>query len=86
MLAKVGDRLVLEGIRVGDHRRIGVITQLRHEDGSPLYLVRWLDDDHEVLVFPGPDAKVQPSTVQLSTMRPLTATRAQRPGGRAQPR
>jgi hypothetical protein len=59
--AKVGDRLVEEGKHVGDHRRIGVISALRHDDGSPPYMVRWLDTDHEALVFPGSDAHVEPA-------------------------
>lgn len=62
MKAHVGDRLVLEGTHVGDHRRIGVIIEVRHDDGSPPYRVRWLDDGHEALVFPGSDARVQPRT------------------------
>lgn len=62
MWAKVGDRLVLEGTRVGDRRRVGVITEVRHADGTPPYVVRWLDDGHEALVFPGPDARVEPRT------------------------
>jgi hypothetical protein len=59
--AKVGDRLVEEGKHVGDHRRIGVISALRHDDGSPPYMVRWLDTDHEALVFPGSDAHIEPA-------------------------
>ena len=59
--AKVGDRLVEEGAHVGDHRRIGVITDERRPDGSPPYLVRWLDTGHESLVYPGPDARVEPA-------------------------
>jgi hypothetical protein len=60
MIAHVGDRLVLEGTHVGQPRRIGVITEVRHDDGTPPYVVRWLDDGHEALVFPGPDARVEP--------------------------
>jgi hypothetical protein len=60
MNAKVGDRLVLEGTHVGDRRRIGVVVALRHDDGSPPYMVRWLDDGHEGLVFPGSDAHIEP--------------------------
>ena len=62
MLAHVGDRLIMEGTHVGDARRIGVITALRHQDGTPPYVVRWLDDGHEALVFPGPDARVERPT------------------------
>jgi hypothetical protein len=60
MKAHVGDRLVVEGTHVGDPPRVGVITALRRPDGAPPYLVRWLDNEHEALVFPGPDARVEP--------------------------
>lgn len=59
MKAAVGDRLVVEGAHQGDTRRVGVIIGLRHDDGTPPYVVRWLEDDHETLVFPGPDAHVE---------------------------
>ena len=58
--AKVGDRLIEEGTHVGDHRRIGVITALRHDDGTPPYVVRWLDTGHEAVVYPGSDARIEP--------------------------
>lgn len=61
MKANVGDRLIEEGTHVGDHRRIGVITALRHDDGTPPYVVRWLDTEHETLVYPGPDARIEPA-------------------------
>ena len=41
MKANVGDRVVLESTHAGGHRRIGVIIELRREDGRPPYLVRW---------------------------------------------
>ncbi|HET6213141.1 MAG TPA: DUF1918 domain-containing protein, partial [Micromonosporaceae bacterium] len=53
-----GDHLIMEGTHVGDRRRVGVITELRHSDGTPPYLVRW-EDGHEALVFPGPDARIE---------------------------
>jgi hypothetical protein len=59
MHAKVGDRLVIRGHRVGDPVRDAEILEVRHEDGSPPYLVRWSDTGHEGLVYPGPDAEVQ---------------------------
>jgi Domain of unknown function (DUF1918) len=58
--AKVGDRLIEEATHVGDHRRVGAITALRH-DWSPPYLVRWLDTGHEALVYPGTDARIEPA-------------------------
>jgi len=61
MLAHVGDTLVAESTHVGEARRVGVIVEVRHEDGTPPYLVRWLDNGHEALVYPGPDARVRPA-------------------------
>jgi hypothetical protein len=62
MNAHIGDRLVLEGTHLGDSRRIAVITALRHDDGSPPYEVRWLDDGRTTLIFPGPQSHIEPAT------------------------
>ncbi|BFU44690.1 DUF1918 domain-containing protein [Krasilnikovia sp. MM14-A1004] len=59
MRAKVGDQLIMEGTHVDDHRRVGRIEEVRHPDGTPPYLVRWVDGE-QTLCFPGPDAHVQP--------------------------
>ncbi|RZU53535.1 uncharacterized protein DUF1918 [Krasilnikovia cinnamomea] len=61
MIARVGDRLVLKGVHLGDLPHVGVITAVRHADGSPPYEVRWLDDGRYALVFPGPEAHVEPA-------------------------
>ncbi len=55
----MGDWLIIEGTNLGHPRRIGQIVGLRHQDGTPPYAVRWLEDDHESLVFPGPTARVE---------------------------
>jgi len=57
--ATVGDRLLVHSRHVGGPVRDGEILEVRHADGSPPYLVRWSDDGHESLFFPGPDAEVQ---------------------------
>ena len=59
MFAAVGDRLVVMGVHEGIPARDGEIIEVRHADGSPPYVVRWSDNGHESLVFPGPDAYVQ---------------------------
>jgi hypothetical protein len=59
MKAKVGDRLVIDGTKLGERRRVGVVTKVSQPDGSPPFVVRWLDDDHETTVFPGPTARVE---------------------------
>lgn len=58
MHAKPGDWLVVEKAGIGQEARRGRIEEVRSTDGTPPYRVRWLDDDHEALVFPGPDAQV----------------------------
>lgn len=63
MKARVGDSLVIEGRTLDDPRRQGEIVQVPHPDGSPPYRVRWPEDDHESLVFPGPGAHVEPHPV-----------------------
>ena len=58
MQAKVGDRIVIRGHRVGEHQRDCEVLEVQGEDGGPPYLVRWDDNGHEALFFPGPDAFV----------------------------
>ena len=62
MIAQIGDRIVIKGTRVGDSTRVGVITALRHADGTPPYEVRWLEDGHLGVIFPGPETHVEHAT------------------------
>jgi Domain of unknown function (DUF1918) len=55
MQVRVGDRLVVHSRRVDGGVREGQVVEVPHADGSPPYLVRWLDDQRTSLVFPGPD-------------------------------
>jgi hypothetical protein len=57
MQAKVGDWLIVSTRAEGRRARRGEIREVR-ADGRPPFRVRWLDDGHEALVFPGPDAQV----------------------------
>lgn len=61
MRAQVGDWIVVENLHLGDHRRRGRITGVERPDGAPPYVVRWLEDDHESIFFPGPEAHVEPA-------------------------
>lgn len=58
MLAAVGDRLIIHGAHVDDVVRDGEILEVRGTRGGPPYVVRWSDNGHESLIFPGPDATV----------------------------
>jgi iron-sulfur cluster repair protein YtfE (RIC family) len=59
MQACVGDRIVIKGHDVGDPDRDGEIIEVRGPDGTPPFVVRWDDNGHETLFFPGPDATVE---------------------------
>lgn len=58
MRASAGDRLVIKGHRLGEHERDAEILEVRGAEGGPPYWVRWEDDGHESLLFPGSDALV----------------------------
>ena len=58
MKAAVGDRIIVRSMHVGEPDRDGEILEVRGRDGAPPYLIRWSDDGHEGLFFPGPDAQV----------------------------
>ena len=59
MKAAVGDRVVIRGHRVGDHERKALVLDVKGADGDPPFVVKWFDDEHVVLLWPGPDAVVE---------------------------
>jgi len=61
MIAKQGDWLIVEPVHVGEKRRRGQVVGVRGRDGSPPFVVRWSDSDHETLVFPGDSTHVVPA-------------------------
>jgi len=58
MHATVGERLIIHGKQVGQAPRHGEILEVRGDDGSPPYLVRF-DDGHETLLYPGADCVLE---------------------------
>jgi hypothetical protein len=64
MKAKVGDWLVMKGFSVDTPDKRGMITDVRNDDGSPPYVVHWLDSDHVATVFPGSDAIIMTAAEQ----------------------
>jgi hypothetical protein len=41
--------------------------EARHEGTTRRYLVHWLDNDHVTLVYPGPEARVEPPRAKSRT-------------------
>ena len=58
MIGNVGDRIIVKSHHLDAPDRDGEIIEVHGADGAPPYLVRWSDDGHEGLFFPGPDAVV----------------------------
>jgi hypothetical protein len=58
MYARKGDRIVVRSQLLDGPFRDAEILAVEHADGSPPYRVRWSDDGHESLFFPGPDANI----------------------------
>ena len=59
MRAQPGDQIVVRGHHVGEHERKGEVVEVHGDDSGPPFLVRWDDDGHESLFFPGSDAFVE---------------------------
>ncbi|MCZ4558744.1 DUF1918 domain-containing protein [Rhodococcus maanshanensis] len=62
MRAQAGDWLVVKGTVVDAPDQVGQIVEVRTRDGGPPYVVKWVRDGHQALVFPGPDALVVSAT------------------------
>ncbi|GAA1301079.1 Acg family FMN-binding oxidoreductase [Streptomyces javensis] len=76
MRAHIGDQLIVESPTTGATKRDGEIVGLHHDDGTPPYDVRWSDTDQITLVFPGPDAHIQPIGHGPGGQREATGQRA----------
>jgi hypothetical protein len=59
--AKVGDRLVVHGTKVGAADVVVEILEVKGKDGGPPYLVKHADG-HQTTMVPGPGCVVQPAT------------------------
>ncbi len=66
MKATVGDWLVIKGTTIDRPDQHGLITEVHSPDGSPPYVVRWLETDHVATVFPGADAVVVTAAEQAA--------------------
>jgi hypothetical protein len=54
-----GDRLVIEGNKLGQARRSGEVVRVDGDSGHRRMWVRW-DDGHESLFVPGSGVRVEP--------------------------
>jgi Domain of unknown function (DUF1918) len=59
MQATIGDRICIHGSIVGHPNKNGEIVEVHGDGGTPPYLVKF-DDGKTRLVYPGPDAVIEP--------------------------
>jgi CBS domain-containing protein len=59
--AEPGDRLVISGHELGEVERDAEVLEARGAEGGAPFLVRWEDNGHETLLYPGSDARVEHS-------------------------
>ena len=57
MHAEVGDWLIVNSHTEDRHARRGLILSVG-SGGAPPYGVKWIDQEREVVFFPGPDAEI----------------------------
>ena len=73
MHAQPGDHIIIRSRTVGSAVREAEVLAVDSADGSPPYRVRWSDNGHEGLFFPGTDAyvdHVRPAGARESEPRP----------------
>jgi hypothetical protein len=72
MKAHPGDWLIMQSHTDGGPVRKAEIIATG-ADGAPPYTVRWIEDDRESVVFPGPDAQILTPEEQAAPDRAETA-------------
>src|SRR6266508_4274749 len=73
MHAQVGDRLVIEGNRVGAVPRAGTIVEVLEAKGRQHYRVRW-DDGRENTYYPGSDCRIEYRSTEMAPIPPREIT------------
>ncbi len=74
MRASIGDSLHIHTNHIGTEDHYGRIVEIRGADGAPPYLVEF-PDGRTSLVFPGPDAVVEPTVPGHSGSRGVRPNR-----------
>ena len=60
-IARAGDWIEVHGHVQGEPARRALVLEVLGTAGSEHYRVRWGDDEHESIFYPGPDATVKPA-------------------------
>ena len=75
-IARPGDWIEIHGHVQGESPRTALVLEVLGTAGNEHYRVRW-DEEHESILYPGPDAVVRPQPQQPK--QPKQAKQAKRP-------
>jgi len=64
--ARKGDRVLVEGRKLGVGSRAGAILEVLGEPSSERYRIRW-DDGHESVYTPSSDTRIEPKPKPTAT-------------------
>jgi hypothetical protein len=80
MRARPGDVLVVSGHHLGQQPQEAEVLEARGRDGGPPFLVRWMSDGRETVVYPSSDVRVEhrgePAMPEPPPARPKRGGRA----------
>jgi hypothetical protein len=64
MQASPGDRIIVRSHHIGVPDRGAQVVEVHGEGGAPPWLLRWEDDGHQSLFWPGADTTVEHLTTR----------------------
>ncbi len=75
-VARAGDWIEVHGHAQGQPPRHAMVLEVLGSTGNEHYRVRWAEDEHESIFFPGPDATVRKKEKPPGTRKPRAPKRA----------
>lgn len=76
-VARPGDWIDLHGHVQGEPPRSALVLEVLGTEGNEHYRVRW-DEEHESILYPGPDAVIRPQQAQKKPRQAKPRKRQQR--------
>jgi len=80
-VARVGDWVEIHGHAQGEPPRRAMVLEVLGTPGNEHYRVRWGDDEHESIFYPGPDALIRHTEKPPGSGRPRARKRARTEDG-----
>ena len=75
-VARAGDWIEVHGHVQGQPPRHAIVLEVLGSPGNEHYRVKWADDEHESIYFPGPDASIKKKEKPARAAKPRARKRA----------